>query len=137
MSREQLAAKVGVTRRSIVAYEGSDRRPRMNTLIKIADALQVSVKYLTDDDCEDPTEGIERDPYIRDVYDHYGTSGAIEIDRVLADTRALFAGGSISLEEKDKFFEAVTQAYFVCREEARRKYGRKKKPEPPKGEDEE
>lgn len=135
MSRDELAAKVGVTRRSIVAYEGGDRTPRPNTLIKLAEALNVSVRYLSDDECENPQEDIDRDLYIRSANEKYGTSGARDIDRLLKENMALFAGGDISLEEKDRFFEAVTKAYFVCREEARKRYGRKKKPAKPAEED--
>ena len=131
MSRAELAQKVGVTTRTIVAWEGETRHPRPNTVIRLAEVLNVSVKYLNDDECDDPMDGIDRDEYIRLANSQYGLSGARDIDRILAENMALFAGGDISLEQKDKFFEAVTRAYFICREKARKKYGRKNVPTKP------
>ena len=40
-------------------------------------------------------------------------------------TSALFAGGELSQDQKDAFFEAVMKAYITCKEEARVKFGRK------------
>ena len=37
---------------------------------------------------------------------------------------ALFAGGSISEETKDAYFQAVTEAYFACKNAAKEKYGK-------------
>ena len=42
-----------------------------------------------------------------------------------AANTALFAGGELSQEQKDLFFEAVTKAYFACKSGAKEKYGRK------------
>jgi hypothetical protein len=42
---------------------------------------------------------------------------------------ALFAGGSISQEAKDAYFEAVMQAYMESKQAAKVKFGRKKKTE--------
>ena len=49
------------------------------------------------------------------------------MEGLLAANTALFAGGELSQEQKDAFFEAVTKAYFACKGEAKKKYGRKKK----------
>lgn len=135
MSRDELAYKVGVSKRSIIAYEGGTRRPRTDTLLKLAKALEVSYQFLNEDECEDPLKGIERDPYVKEAYEHFGSSGAKDIQRLLKENMALFAGGDISVDEMDMFFEAVTKAYFACRKEAIKRYGRKKKPSKPTGED--
>lgn len=42
---------------------------------------------------------------------------------LLRKNTALFAGGDLSQEEKDAFFEAVMRAYVACKDEARRKFG--------------
>ena len=44
---------------------------------------------------------------------------------LLEANAALFAGGELSQDEKDAFFEAVMKAYLTCKEEAREKFGRK------------
>ena len=51
------------------------------------------------------------------------------MDELLERNAALFAGGELSEEAKDAFFTAVTKAYLECKEQAKKTYGRKKKPE--------
>ncbi len=46
--------------------------------------------------------------------------------RMLEENTALFAGGELSQEEKDTYFNALMTAYITCRETAKEKYGRKK-----------
>ena len=64
MSQAQLAEKVGVSVRAITAYERDGSKPRPAKLAKLAEALKVSTNYLTDDNCDNPLEGIVRDPYV-------------------------------------------------------------------------
>ena len=37
---------------------------------------------------------------------------------------ALFAGGELSQEQKDAFFEAIMASYLTCKEEAKKKFGK-------------
>lgn len=129
MSREELAQKAGVSKRTIIAYETEQRRPRDNILFRLASVLHVSIRYLRDDDCDDPTEDLSRDFYIKQAHDRYGSSAMRDMEELLEANMVFFAGGSISMEQKDEFYEAITQAYFDCRREASRKFGRKKKPD--------
>ena len=46
---------------------------------------------------------------------------------LLKQNEALFAGGSLSEDQKDMFFEAVSRAYFMNKQHAREKFGRKDK----------
>ncbi|OPX90233.1 MAG: transcriptional repressor DicA [Pelotomaculum sp. PtaB.Bin104] len=125
ISQGVLAQKVGVTQRSITAYETGSARPRGTTARKLARALQVSVDYLLDDDITDPLHGMEKDPYLEQVRGAYGARGEEEARILLERNLALFAGGTVSQEAKDAFFEAVMTAYVTCKEEARKTYGRK------------
>ena len=86
----------------------------------------VSTKFLSDDECDNPMEDIEKDGYIAEARIRYGSNGAKEVDALLAANKALFAGGELSDDQKERFFQAITEAYFACREEAKKKYGRKK-----------
>ena len=88
--------------------------------------LKVSVKYLSDDECTDPLADIDQDDYVAEARALYGEKGARDMEGLLAANTALFAGGELSQEQKDAFFEAVTKAYFACKGEAKKKYGRKK-----------
>lgn len=126
-SQAQLAEKVGVSLRTIAAYEQGVKRPRQGTMLKLAKALKVSVKFLSDDDCADPLEEIEKDGYIEEARERYGSAGARDVDDLLKANAALFAGGELSQDQKDAFFEAVMKAYITCKEEAKVKFGHPKK----------
>jgi len=121
-SQTQLGEKVGVSLRSILAYEKGEKTPRPSTVLKLARELNVSVKFLTDDNCENPLEDIEKDGYIEEAREKYGSKGARDLDTLISENCALFAGGELSTEEKDVFFEALTKAYIACKEEAREKF---------------
>ncbi len=125
MPQTQLAQEIGVTTRSVQAYEKGDKKPREAMMAKLAKVLKVSVKFLTDDECEDPVADIEKDNYIEEARERYGSKGARDVEQLLADNAALFAGGELSEEQKDAFFQAVMAAYVKCKEEAKTKFGKK------------
>ena len=125
LSQTQLGEAAGVSLRTILAYEKGEKYPRPATMLKLAKALKVSVKFLSDDECMNPVEDIEKDGYIEEARERYGAKGARDVDQLLADNAALFAGGELSQDQKDAFFEAVMKAYITCKEEARVKFGRK------------
>ncbi|MDE6578947.1 MAG: helix-turn-helix domain-containing protein, partial [Ruminiclostridium sp.] len=109
----------------VLAYEKGEKMPRQSTLLKLAKALKVSVRFLTCDECEDPLEDIEKDNYIEHARQRYGASGARDAETLLNENMALFAGGELSQDQKDAFFEAVMKAYITCKEAAREKFGKK------------
>lgn len=123
LTQEELAALVGVSRRTITAYECTNAVARRSTVTKLAGALKVSVRFLTDDACTDPLADIEKDAHVEEARRLYGSAGARDVDALLNENAALFAGGELSQEEKDAFFEAIMRAYVACKDEARRKFG--------------
>lgn len=125
LSQQQLAEMVDVSDRSIKAYERGEKKPRQGTMLKLAKALKVSVRFLSEDACENPVEDIEKDGYIAEARELYGATGARDMDQLLQENTALFAGGELSQEQKDMFFQAIMTAYVTCREEAKVKFGRK------------
>ncbi len=125
LSQAELAAKIGVSQRSIVAYETGRAHPRGTNARKLARVLQVSLDYLLNDEIEDPRHGIEKDPYLEEIYRFYGKKAEQEADLLLRENIALFAGGTLSQAAKDAFFEAVMRAYVTCKEESRRTFGPK------------
>lgn len=125
LSQTELANRVGVSLRTITGYEKGEKRPRAASMLKLAKALQVSVKFLSDDACDNPVEDIEQDGYIEEARSKYGAQGSRDMETLLADNAALFAGGELSQEQKDAFFQAVMTAYVTSKEEARKKFGRK------------
>ena len=125
-SQTRLAQEVGVSSRSVQAYERGEKTPRPAMLAKLAKALKVSVKFLSDDECTDPMADIEKDTYIEEARRRYGAKGVRDVDQLLAENTALFAGGELSQDQKDAFFQAVMTAYVTCKEEAKAKFGRRK-----------
>ena len=125
ISQPQLGKKIGLSVRSVIAYEKGEKKPRPASMLKLAKALGVSVKFLSDDECENPMADIEKDDYIAEARERYGVAGAKNMYELLSANTALFAGGELSQEQKDAFFEAVMKAYITCKEEARRKFGKK------------
>ena len=127
LNQQQLGEQVGVSKRSIAAYETTDTKPRGNIARKLAAALQVSVDYLLNDEISDPQYGIEKAPYVEEARERLGSKAAKEMDSLLEQNMALFAGGELDQEAKDAFFEAVMKAYLKCKDEARKTYSRKQK----------
>ena len=125
LNQQQLADLVGVSKRSVAAYETTDTKPRGNIVKKLAQALGVSVDYLLLDEIDDPHYGIGRPAYLETARERFGSAAAREMNELLRQNRALFAGGTLDQDAKDAFFEAIMKAYLACKEESRRTYGKK------------
>lgn len=126
LNQEQLADLMGVSRRSVVSWETTGTKPRGGRLRKLAEVLEVSEDYLAHDKITDPQYGIEKREYVEEARSMFGDRAAREMDVLLEKNVALFAGGEISQEAKDAYFEAVMKAYLACKDEAKKTYGRKK-----------
>ena len=125
LSRKELGDLAGVSDRSVYAYEMMGVKPRKTVLRRLADILRVSPLYLDDDSIDDPQYGIEMKEYVAEAASRYGEKAAKEMELLLSLSTSLFAGGEVPQEDKDKFFDALASSYYACREEARRRYGRK------------
>lgn len=126
LTQTELGDAIGISLRTILDYEKGKKTPRQSTMLRLAKALKVSVKYLTDDECDDPMAEIEKDGFIEAARARYGAPGARDVDTLLSENQALFAGGELSQEQKDEFFQAIMAAYVTCREESKRKFTPKK-----------
>jgi len=126
LSQPQLGEACGLSVRAILDYEKGKKVARPGTMIKLAKALKVSVRFLTDDSCEDPMADIDKDGYIEEARAKYGAQGMRDMNELLVANQALFAGGELSDDQKEKFFQAITEAYFACREEAKKKFSNHK-----------
>lgn len=124
-SQANLGEKIGVSVRSISAYETGSAKPRGIMARRLAAMFHVSTDYLLNDEIEDPSYGRDKTLFVEEVRVRFGENGAKEMDRLLEQNLSLFAGGEVSQEAKDAFFEAVMTAYITCKEEARRKFGHK------------
>ncbi len=111
LSQSKLAEEVGVTTRSIQAYELGEKKPRLRVLLSLARALNVSSKYLSDDECTDPSAEIEKDQHLEAAQQSFGVKGAQKFDSVRKDSIAFMAGDDITEEEKIKFIADMQKAF--------------------------
>ena len=122
MSQKQLADKAGIAERTIGGYETGTRVPRAAQLYKLAKALEVSTEYLRDDSIDDINYGIDRMEYVEDVRIAAGAKDARDLEEMLKENQAMFAGGEISMEQKQQYFDALMEAFLECKKAASEKF---------------
>ncbi len=116
LTQDELATKVGVTRRVITSYETDKSRPRgTESYKKLADALGVNVNYLLSED----------DAFLADAAGKYGRRGAKQASELISEVSGLFAGGEMAEEDMDEMMRAIQDAYWIAKKN-NRKYTPKK-----------
>jgi transcriptional regulator with XRE-family HTH domain len=127
LSQSELAAKTGISERSLYTYEQTGTMPRSDKIKKIADALNVSVSYLMDEEEGDTKKNIDQDIFLANVKNEFGYKGAREANDVLSRASALFAGGELDGEAKEVFFQSLMEVYLESKAEARAKFAPKQR----------
>ena len=127
LSQIELAGKAGVTERSIYSYEQTGTFPKSTVLKKLAEALNVTVSYLLDEDESDKHANIDRELFFANVKSGFGYKGANEAHEVVSRAAALFAGGELDNEEKDFFFQSLMEVYLESKAEARDKFSSRRR----------
>ena len=102
LTQEALAERLGISRRMLYKYEAGISVPRASTLKKICDELHISSDAMLGEEMQQP------DP-------------KQEIDKVVHDVSALFAGGVLTEEDKDALMHAILDAYAKSKEMHSRK----------------
>ena len=116
LNQDELAKKIGVTRRVISSYENDSSRPRgTERYKKLAEALGVNINYLLSED----------EAFIADVEDNYGHRGAKQAKELLAEVTGLFAGGEMADEDMREMGDAIQEAYLIAKKN-NKKYTPKK-----------
>ena len=126
LSQTELSQATGISERSLYTYEQLGTIPRKNNIIKLAEALHVSVNYLMDDDESDSQSHIDEDAFITEAYDKFGSKGAKEAQEALGRVTSLFAGGTLDDDAKDVFFQALMTMYMDSKKSAQEKFTPKK-----------
>lgn len=132
LSQSELSEKTGISERSLYTYEQTGILPRSNNLRKLADALNVSVSYLLDEEETDPNKNIDHDIFIANSKKEYGYKGAREATELLSRASALFAGGELDDNAKELFFQSLMEVYLDSKQTARNKFSPKKRARKPK-----
>ncbi len=105
--KTDFAESVGVTYRAFANYMNGSRRPRADTLNKIAEQLQVTPEFLKDDEQELELTIEER--FIKRVC--ASDADKAQAAQFLAQSRGLFAGNSLNDEDKEALLKCLLEIY--------------------------
>ena len=114
-TQEELAEMVDVSKRTIINYEQGRCYPKQTEILaKFAEVFCVPVDYLFTDE----------DRYVQEASERGGSSAAQDVARLLASAGAMFAGGTLSEDDKDKVIRKLNELYWDSREKNKAKYGK-------------
>lgn len=115
-SQKQLAEMTGIALRTIQNYESGERMPKQKeTYPLLADALEIEVSFLMDDNAE----------FVLKATEKYGSKGHEQAERLIKEVSALYAGGELAEKDMDAMMRAFQEAYWKAKEK-NRKYVPKK-----------
>lgn len=116
MTQEELAKRLGISKQAIIKYEVHGIYPRKREVYtRLAEIFDMDVNYFISEEEDFALEATEK----------YGSKGAKDAEKILQQTNALFAGGDLDEEDRDKFFKVMTEIYFDSKLKAK-KYTPKK-----------
>lgn len=116
LRQQDLADAIGITAAMISMYESNKKKPGRDTLIKLANVLNVDTNYLINDEIKELTK--------RDKTDIAKT-----LDRVMGDLNdgaALFYGNEMSDTDKELLKNALQNALEIIKIKNKEKYTPKK-----------
>ena len=117
LKQPELAKAVGVSVRTIASYETGETYPRKRETYQVlADALNVDVHDLMN----------EEETFVLAAGQEYGSHGAKQAEKLIADMSALYAGGQLSEEDKDIVMKALQDIYWESKARNAQKYSPKK-----------
>lgn len=116
ISQEKLSAELGISKRTIINYESGKYLPPSDKLPIIAKYFDVTIESLISEDEE----------FVAAAYVQGGSKSAREAKALVNEVSGLFAGGRLSEEDMDAAMKAIQNAYWVAKEESKRKYTPKK-----------
>lgn len=104
LNQEELANTINVAKRSLLSYEKGEFLPRSKEVYtSLSEYFDIPVEFWT-------TESDDDEQKCRDYAEKAGDRH--EIDRVISDIQALFAGGRMSEEDAEKVMQAMKEAYW-------------------------
>ena len=109
-SQTEAAALIGVSLRTYQNYESCRMYPKQTALYgKIAELFHVSADYLLNDE----------DHYLIDAQERGGESSRNDVEALIHNANALFAGGELSEEDKEKVIRTLNDLYWKARDKNR------------------
>lgn len=117
MTQQEVADALGINRRMITRYENGISFPRTKDAYrKIAVFFGVDVNYLLTDDEE----------FVVEASEQYGSRGMKQAQELIDGMSGLFAGGTLSEQDKDAVMKALQDIYWESKARNVEKYTPKK-----------
>ena len=111
LSQPELAKALGVSTRTIAAYESCNSYPRRQEMYdKLAEIFGVSVDYLR----------TENDAFLTEAAEQYGRRGQLQAHEILEQTAQLFAGGFLSDDDELSFQMEMQKIFFDSKKRAKK-----------------
>lgn len=117
LTQQQVADSLGITRKMITLYEKGTSLPRTRDAYKkIADFFDVDVNYLLTED----------EDFVVQASEKYGARGKKQAQDLVDGISGLFAGGTLSEQDKDAVMKALQDIYWDSKARNVEKYTPKK-----------
>ena len=117
LTQQQVADSLGITRKMITLYEKGTSLPRTREAYKkIADFFDVDVNYLLTED----------EDFVVQATEKYGARGKKQAQDLVDGISGLFAGGTLSEQDKDAVMKALQDIYWDSKARNVEKYTPKK-----------
>ena len=110
-TQTELGKKVGKSLRTVVDWEHGKALPRTRKVYEdLAAVLDVPVSYLLTDD----------EDFILKAGEEFGYRGKKDAKSVVADVKALLAGGEMDPDDMEEMMYAIQEAYMDAKRRARK-----------------
>ena len=117
LTQQQVADALGINRRMITRYENGISFPRTKEAYrKIAEFFEVDINYLL----------TEEEEFVVQASEQYGSRGMQEAQELIHSMSGLFAGGSLSEQDKDAVMKVLQDIYWESKARNVQKYTPKK-----------
>lgn len=115
LTQKDVARELGINSRMITRYENDISHPRTRDAYRrIADYFGVDVNYLLTED----------DSFVVRVSEQYGARGMKQAQELIDGMSGLFAGGTLSEQDKDAVMKALQDIYWESKARNAQKYAR-------------
>lgn len=110
-TQDELAKKLGKSKRTVVGYENGETYPRRREVYsQLAELFDVDMNYLL----------TENEEFIAEAESLYGRRGRMQAAELLEQAAALFAGGTLSDSDELAFVNEIQQLYLDSKKQARK-----------------
>ena len=108
-SQEELAEKSGISRRTIQNYESGNMLPKKrSTYAVLAETCGVDENVLLDPNID----------FVLRANEQYGDAAMRQAMDLVADVKALWAGGRMEEEDMDEIMRSLQEAYMEAKQKA-------------------